>query len=61
MQPLSNQPKILPTMPLLIDDQGSELFEQICELLEYYPTRTEQAILETSEFCFDKLGSSSIK
>ncbi|MEH2152360.1 MULTISPECIES: L-histidine N(alpha)-methyltransferase [unclassified Nostoc] len=48
-------------MPLLIDDQGSELFEQICELLEYYPTRTEQAILETSEFCFDKLGSSSIK
>ncbi len=28
------------------DDYGSELFEQICELPEYYPTRTEQALLE---------------
>lgn len=27
------------------DDRGSELFEQICELPEYYPTRTEAAIL----------------
>jgi uncharacterized SAM-dependent methyltransferase len=30
------------------DDQGSELFGQICDLPEYYPTRTEQAILESS-------------
>jgi L-histidine N-alpha-methyltransferase len=29
------------------DARGSELFEQICELPEYYPTRTERAILET--------------
>jgi L-histidine N-alpha-methyltransferase len=29
------------------DPRGSELFEQICELPEYYPTRTERAILET--------------
>ncbi len=30
----------------LYDDHGSELFEQICELPEYYPTRTETAILQ---------------
>jgi L-histidine N-alpha-methyltransferase len=29
------------------DARGSELFERICELPEYYPTRTERAILET--------------
>lgn len=28
------------------DEAGSELFERICELPEYYPTRTERAILE---------------
>jgi L-histidine N-alpha-methyltransferase len=28
------------------DALGSELFEQICELREYYPTRTERQILE---------------
>lgn len=27
------------------DSRGSELFEQICDLPEYYPTRTEMAIL----------------
>jgi L-histidine N-alpha-methyltransferase len=30
------------------DARGSELFEQICELPEYYPTRTERQILEDS-------------
>ena len=29
------------------DDIGSRLFEQICELPEYYPTRTELALLDT--------------
>jgi L-histidine N-alpha-methyltransferase len=29
------------------DSRGSELFEQICELPEYYPTRTERSILES--------------
>src|SRR5690348_9182013 len=29
------------------DARGSELFDQICELPEYYPTRTEKAILES--------------
>lgn len=28
------------------DDEGSQLFEQICELPEYYPTRTEAWILQ---------------
>ena len=30
------------------DAHGSDLFEQICELPEYYPTRTERAILHAS-------------
>ncbi len=29
------------------DTRGSELFERICELPEYYPTRSEREILET--------------
>ncbi len=31
----------------LYDEQGSELFEEICELPEYYLTRTENSILES--------------
>src|SRR6266568_9486312 len=27
------------------DERGAQLFEEICELPEYYPTRTEMAIL----------------
>lgn len=42
---LRDKPKRLPTH-LLYDHRGSELFEQITELPEYYPTRTERAILE---------------
>jgi L-histidine N-alpha-methyltransferase len=30
------------------DARGAELFDRICELPEYYPTRTERAILEQS-------------
>src|SRR5438874_8047746 len=29
------------------DSRGSELFEQICELPEYYPTRVERSILDS--------------
>jgi dimethylhistidine N-methyltransferase len=29
------------------DEAGSHLFEQICELPEYYPTRTELSLLQT--------------
>jgi L-histidine Nalpha-methyltransferase len=32
----------------LYDERGSQLFDEICSLPEYYPTRTERAILETS-------------
>jgi L-histidine Nalpha-methyltransferase len=30
------------------DARGAELFDRICELPEYYPTRTERAILESN-------------
>lgn len=42
---LSSTPKTLPPK-YFYDNSGSVLFEQICELPEYYPTRTERAILE---------------
>ncbi|MEK9833772.1 MAG: L-histidine N(alpha)-methyltransferase, partial [Rhodospirillaceae bacterium] len=29
------------------DERGSKLFDDICELTEYYPTRTETALLQT--------------
>lgn len=45
IQGLSQNPKTLPCR-YFYDDQGSDLFEQICDLPEYYPYRTEQAILE---------------
>jgi dimethylhistidine N-methyltransferase len=45
IQGLSHNPKTLPPK-YFYDDRGSELFEQICLLPEYYPTRTEAAILE---------------
>jgi L-histidine N-alpha-methyltransferase len=41
---LSQCPKSLPSK-YFYDDQGSQLFENICELPEYYPTRTEASIL----------------
>ncbi|MBK6514910.1 MAG: L-histidine N(alpha)-methyltransferase [Polyangiaceae bacterium] len=42
---LSSTPKQLPPY-LFYDEEGSRLYEQITELPEYYPTRTERAILE---------------
>ncbi len=42
---LSGVPKTLPCR-YFYDDRGSALFEKICELDEYYPTRTERGILE---------------
>jgi L-histidine Nalpha-methyltransferase len=42
---LTQTPKSLPPR-YFYDDFGSELFEQICELPEYYLTRTETAILQ---------------
>jgi L-histidine Nalpha-methyltransferase len=46
IQGLTQTPKTLPCR-YFYDDRGSELFEQITDLPEYYPTRTEQSILET--------------
>ena len=42
---LKQTPKTLPPK-YFYDDRGSQLFEQICELPEYYLTRTETAILQ---------------
>jgi len=42
---LSTTPKLL-WAKYFYDDRGSELFEQITTLPEYYPTRTELGILE---------------
>jgi dimethylhistidine N-methyltransferase len=43
---LSSTPKTLYSK-YFYDDRGSRLFEQIMQLPEYYPTRTEALILET--------------
>ncbi len=55
---LSQSPKTLPSR-WLYDDHGSELFERITQLPEYYPTRTETSILRTraaemAQFCGDR-------
>jgi dimethylhistidine N-methyltransferase len=42
---LTQTPKTLPPK-YFYDDRGSILFEQICDLPEYYPTRTEASILQ---------------
>ncbi|MEL7070239.1 MAG: L-histidine N(alpha)-methyltransferase [Cyanobacteria bacterium J06581_3] len=42
---LTAEPKSLPPK-YFYDEKGSQLFEAICELPEYYPTRTETAILK---------------
>lgn len=42
---LEHTPKRLPSK-LFYDDRGAELFNQICTLPEYYPTRAEISILE---------------
>ncbi len=44
---LRRSPKTLPCK-YFYDERGSRLFERICELDEYYPTRTELSILERS-------------
>lgn len=41
---LSQRQKTLPCK-FLYDEEGSRLFNEICELKEYYPTRTENQIL----------------
>jgi L-histidine Nalpha-methyltransferase len=69
MRTLWDQPRWLEAYHLY-DDRGSELFEQICELPEYYLTRTESAILERAAGeiiaaapveCIVELGAGSAK
>ena len=42
---LSEEKRISPKY--FYDERGSELFDEICRLPEYYPTRTESAIMRT--------------
>lgn len=42
---LASNPKTLPSK-YFYDERGSKLFDQICELPEYYLTRTELAIMQ---------------
>ena len=68
LESLSKKPKALPCK-LFYDEQGSKLFEEICALEEYYPTRCEMAIfsdnlkqisdLAGSEAVIVELGSGS--
>ena len=50
---LTSTPRTLPTK-YIYDDRGSELFERICELPEYYQTRTERKLLSA---CADQVVS----
>lgn len=45
LEGLSASPKTLPCR-FFYDAAGSELFEQICDLPEYYPTRTERTLFD---------------
>jgi L-histidine N-alpha-methyltransferase len=42
---LQSDPRWIPSK-YFYDDRGSALFDQICDLPEYYPYRTEQALLD---------------
>jgi dimethylhistidine N-methyltransferase len=53
---LQDAPKHLPSK-LFYDERGSQLFDAICKLDEYYPTRTELAIMERHvEAMVDAIG-----
>ncbi len=45
IQGVANSPKRLASK-YFYDQKGSQLFDEICELDEYYPTRTEMGIME---------------
>ena len=46
LEGLGQLPRVIPAR-WLYDERGSELFEEITRLPEYYPTRTERGILDT--------------
>lgn len=47
MEGLQKEQKTLPSK-YFYDEKGSRLFEEICKLEEYYPTRTELSIMENN-------------
>lgn len=49
-----NQPQKRLPSKYFYDERGSRLFERICRLAEYYPTRTEVDIIQ---FRIDEIGS----
>jgi dimethylhistidine N-methyltransferase len=54
---LSSRPRALPAK-FFYDAEGSALFEKICDLPEYYPTRTDMAILERDAAAMaDRIGA----
>lgn len=53
---LLEPPRMLPPK-YFYDTRGSELFDQICDTEEYYPTRTEDALL--ARFAADIIGKVS--
>lgn len=56
----SNLPKVLPPK-WLYDDRGSQLFEQITRLEEYYPTEAERSILaERAATIAARTGATSV-
>jgi dimethylhistidine N-methyltransferase len=60
LQGLSEEKKFLPCK-YLYDERGSQLFDRICELDEYYPTRTEtQITLDNSQAIADCIGPKAI-
>lgn len=60
-QGLSRTPKQLPCR-FFYDEIGSHLFERICQLEEYYPTRTEHGIIaEKSDAVLEAMGPGPIE
>jgi dimethylhistidine N-methyltransferase len=56
---LSRQPRAIPAK-FLYDARGSALFDEICELPEYYLTRTETAILRERAHDIARLAGSGV-
>ena len=59
LEGLTSSPKSLPSR-LFYDDKGSQLFKEIMELEQYYPTRCEAEILEKHAGDITKLLDSEV-
>lgn len=56
---LNNEQKSLPCK-YLYDERGSKLFDRICELDEYYPTRTETQIFQENAAAIGRCIASDV-